>query len=129
MRLMLATFAVGWLLAHVRLAMGDVGTAQSYSPPYLPTKCQGSSREQFPGDGLFVAASDGIWDNGAACGRKYRLRCLSGLKRPCKEDTITVEVVDVCRLDPCPATMVLSNKAFDAISKIPYAKINVEYAQ
>lgn len=37
MRLMLATFAVGWLLAHVRLAMGDVGTAQSYSPPYLRT--------------------------------------------------------------------------------------------
>ncbi|KAJ8644519.1 hypothetical protein MRB53_006267 [Persea americana] len=118
MRLLLATLAVGWLLAHVRLVMGDVAT-----------KCQGSNRVQFPGDGLFVAASDGIWDNGAACGRKYRLRCLSGLKRPCKEDTITVEVVDVCRLDPCPATMVLSNKAFDAISKIPYAKINVEYAQ
>lgn len=93
------------------------------------TKCQGYSREQFPGDGLFVAASDGIWDNGAACGRKYRLRCLSGLRRPCKEDTITVEVVDVCRNNPCPATMVLSNKAFDAISRIPSAKINVEYAQ
>lgn len=32
---MLATLAVGWLLAHVHLVMGDVGTATSYNPPYL----------------------------------------------------------------------------------------------
>nr|XP_010914875.1 EG45-like domain containing protein [Elaeis guineensis] len=107
----------------------DVGTATSYDPPYLPTKCSGYNQDQMPGNGLFVAAGGGIWDNGAACGRKYRLRCLSGLRRPCKGGSIVVEVVDLCRNSPCPSTLVLSNKAFDAVSKIPNTKINVEYTQ
>lgn len=93
------------------------------------TKCKGYDQNQFPEGGLFVSASDGLWDNGAACGRRYRLRCISGLRRPCKEGSIVVQVVDFCQHRPCPATMVLSNKAFDAISRIPSAKINIEYAQ
>ncbi|GMP94578.1 hypothetical protein CsSME_00043999 [Camellia sinensis var. sinensis] len=32
-------------------------------------------------------------------------------------------------LFPCPSTLLLSNKAFNAISRFPNAKINVEYAQ
>ncbi|KAJ9702557.1 hypothetical protein PVL29_004339 [Vitis rotundifolia] len=109
--------------------LGDIGTATSYDPPYLPTKCKGYDQDQFPEGGLFVSASDGLWDNGAACGRRYRLRCISGLRRPCKEGSIVVQVVDFCQHRPCPATMVLSKKAFDAISRIPSAKINIEYAQ
>ncbi|OMO61699.1 hypothetical protein CCACVL1_23313 [Corchorus capsularis] len=92
------------------------------------TKCDGFNEDQFPPGGLFAAVSDGLWDNGASCGRKYRLRCISGPKRPCKVKSIVVEVVDLCSKDPCPATLQLSNKAFDAISKID-AKVNVEYAQ
>ncbi|URE42096.1 EG45-like domain containing protein [Musa troglodytarum] len=130
----------------------DVGTATSYDPPYLrktffffffffffflhglvytraATKCPGYTEDQLPENGLFVAAGNGVWDNGAACGRKYQLRCLSGLRRPCKDGSIVVEVVDFCRLSPCPSTFVLSNRAFDAVSKIPNTKINVEYAQ
>ncbi|THU52461.1 hypothetical protein C4D60_Mb10t04220 [Musa balbisiana] len=102
----------------------DVGTATSYDPPYLPTKCPGYTEDQLPGNGLFVAAGNGVWDNGAACGRKYQLRCLSGLRRPCKDGSIVVQVVDFCRLSPCPSTLVLSNRAFDAVSKIPNTKIN-----
>ncbi|CAL9123373.1 unnamed protein product [Musa hybrid cultivar] len=107
----------------------DVGTATSYDPPYLPTKCPGYTEDQLPENGLFVAAGNGMWDNGAACGRKYQLRCLSGLRRPCKDGSIVVQVVDFCRVSPCPSTLVLSNRAFDAVSKIPNTKINVEYAQ
>ncbi|KAJ0977788.1 hypothetical protein J5N97_013262 [Dioscorea zingiberensis] len=108
---------------------GDVGTAASYDPPYLPTKCPGYDRDDLPEGGLFVAASSGVWDNGAACGRRYKLRCLSGLKRPCKDASIVVEVVDLCKTNPCPATLVLPNKAFHAVSKISRTKINIEYAE
>ncbi|KAH7681622.1 Barwin-like endoglucanases protein, partial [Dioscorea alata] len=119
-----------WLCAtSFILVNGDVGTAASYDPPYLPTKCPGYSREELPEGGLFVAASSGVWDNGAACGRRYRIRCLSGLKRPCKESSIVVEVVDLCRTNPCPATLLLSNNAFNFVSKFPRTKINIEYAQ
>ncbi|CAL9195444.1 unnamed protein product [Musa hybrid cultivar] len=129
----------GWVLETMLIGLacavdligvsGDVGTATSYSPPYLPTKCPGYTQDQLPGNGHFVAAGSGIWDNGAACGRRYLLRCLSGLRRPCKDGSIVVEVVDFCRHIPCPSTLVLSTRAFDAVSKIPNTKINVEYAQ
>ncbi|EXB96785.1 hypothetical protein L484_001893 [Morus notabilis] len=85
--------------------------------------------EQFPEDGYFVAVSEGLWDNGAACGRKYQMRCISGPRRPCKGGTIVVQVVDFCKTYPCPTTLVLSNKAFNAISRSPNARINVEFAQ
>ncbi|XP_059635905.1 EG45-like domain containing protein [Cornus florida] len=131
MRFILAvlTLNIGCLYLCIPLVSGDVGTAATYNPPYLPTRCNGYDQEQFPEGGLFAGASDGVWDNGAACGRRYRIRCISGLKRPCKEGTIVVQVVDACRTNPCPATLVLSNKAFDAISKISNSKINVEYVQ
>ncbi|KAA3486242.1 EG45-like domain containing protein [Gossypium australe] len=127
---MSATFLVMYcvLLFDVVGVLGDVGTAASYDPPYLPTRCGGYSEDQFPPGELFAAVSDGLWDNGASCGRKYRVRCISGPKRPCKVRSIVVQVVDLCSHDPCPATMQLSNKAFNAISKID-AKVNVEYAQ
>ncbi|KAL7168382.1 hypothetical protein ACSBR2_038758 [Camellia fascicularis] len=127
---LLVVAVAGWLCSSVVLLVaGDIGTASSYDPPYLPTRCNGYDRGQFPQGGYFVAASDGVWDNGAACGRRYRMRCISGRKRPCKDNSIVVQVVDACRSNPCQATFILSNQAFDAISKLPDAKINVEYAQ
>ncbi|XP_072966123.1 EG45-like domain containing protein [Typha angustifolia] len=117
-----------WFIDIPRV-FADVGTATSYNPPYLPTRCPGYDQDQLPGNGLFLAAGNGIWDNGAACGRRYQLRCLSGLRRPCKNGIIVVEVVDLCRTNPCPSTLVLSDKAFNAVSKIPNTKINIEYQQ
>lgn len=76
-----------------------------------------------------MAVSDALWDNGAACGRRYQLRCISGPNRACRGGSIVAEIVDFCRRDPCPSTLVLSAKAFDAISKFPNVKINIEYAQ
>ncbi|KAH7681606.1 Barwin-like endoglucanases protein, partial [Dioscorea alata] len=123
--LMLTWFFVTSLI----LVNGDVGTATSYGPPYLPTTCPGYSKDDLPEGGLFAAASSGIWDNGAACGRRYKLRCLSGLKRPCKDASIVVEVVDLCKTNPCSATLLLSNEAFDLVSKTSSTKINIEYSQ
>lgn len=76
-----------------------------------------------------MAVSEGLWDNGAACGRRYRLSCLSGNNRPCKGDTIDVRVVDFCPKKPCPSTILLSKDAFSQISHSPHAKINIEYIQ
>ncbi|GAB4837770.1 hypothetical protein Ancab_002635 [Ancistrocladus abbreviatus] len=108
---------------------GDIGTATSYNPPYLPTRCGGYSQQQFPESGFFAAVSDGLWDNGAACGRRYRVRCISGPRGSCKNGEITVTVVDFCKNTPCHAMMLLSKAAFSAISSIPNANINVEYTE
>ncbi|KAK8672662.1 hypothetical protein V6N13_111027 [Hibiscus sabdariffa] len=80
------------------------------------TKCDGNREEQFPHQNLFLAFSEGLWENGAACGRRYRLRCLSETKRPCKHRTIDVKVVDFCLVSPCPSTILLSRDAFAAIA-------------
>ncbi|PSS11150.1 EG45-like domain containing protein [Actinidia chinensis var. chinensis] len=117
------------LLCKLSMVLGDIGTATSYDPPYTPTKCDGNKPDQFPPGNLFVAVSEGLWDNGAACGRRYRLRCLSGHNRPCKEGTVDVKVVDFCSKRPCPSTIALSNDAFSAISRSPRARINIEYIQ
>ncbi|CAA2973399.1 EG45-like domain containing protein [Olea europaea var. sylvestris] len=114
---------------QISVVQGDIGTATSYNPPYMPTKCHGNRQDQFPPGNLFVAVNEGLWDNGASCGRRYRLKCLSGNNRPCKEGTINVRVVDFCLKKPCPSTMVLSKDAFEAVSHSPNAKINIEYIQ
>lgn len=97
---------------------------------FAATRCNGNRGDQFPAGNLFVAVSEGLWDNGAACGRRYRLRCMSGSgRRPCKGGTIDVRVVDYCRKRPCPSTIALSSDAFSEISRSPNAKINIEYIQ
>ncbi|KAL8501850.1 hypothetical protein ACS0TY_021098 [Phlomoides rotata] len=111
------------------LVLADIGTATSYDPPYTPTKCHGNRQDQFPSGNLFVQVSEGLWDKGAACGRRYRLRCLSGSNRPCKDGTVDVRVVDFCSKRPCPSTIVMSNDAFAAVSRSSDTKINIEFIQ
>ncbi|KAL4341741.1 hypothetical protein GQ457_08G008600 [Hibiscus cannabinus] len=108
---MLATFLVCDQLHRIWLGrcLGRFGTAASYDPPYMHGG--GSNEDQFPPERFFAAVSDGLWDNGASCGRKYRVRCISGPMRPCKVKSIVVQVVDLCSQDPCPATLRLSNKS------------------
>ncbi|KAJ0006802.1 hypothetical protein Pint_30088 [Pistacia integerrima] len=123
------TILVALTSSTASVVYGDIGTASSYHPPYIPTRCYGNRQDQFPPSKLFVAVSEGLWDNGAACGRRYRLRCLSGANRPCKQQTIEVKVVDFCTKAPCPSTIQLSTDAFAAISNHNGRKINVEYTQ
>ncbi|XP_042992206.1 EG45-like domain containing protein isoform X2 [Carya illinoinensis] len=91
-------------------ALADVGTAKAYPSPYLPV-------------------SEGLWDNGGACGRQYRVRCISGPSHPCKGGNIVVQVVDHCRGTSCPASMALSIKAFRALSRFTTVQINIEFMQ
>ncbi|XP_071719594.1 EG45-like domain containing protein 2 [Rutidosis leptorrhynchoides] len=129
MAVIVSLFILLTIYNNFNYALGDIGTASSYDPPYTPTKCNGNQQDQFPSGNLFVSVSEGLWDNGAACGRRYRLKCLSGNNKPCKDGTIDVKVVDFCSKRPCPSTMLLSNDAFSAISKSQRTKINVEYVE
>ncbi|XP_057504709.1 EG45-like domain containing protein isoform X2 [Actinidia eriantha] len=116
----LSLFLLFTQLFHVSL--GDVGTAASYNPPYIPTACSGNSAAQFPSSNFFAAAGEGIWDNGAACGRQYLVRCISTTKPgTCNFDqTIQVKIVDRAQTSSSRpsrggTTMVLSTMAFGTI--------------
>ncbi|EXB76280.1 hypothetical protein L484_025638 [Morus notabilis] len=119
-----------------RTSKGDVGSAAQYSPPYLPTNCYGAESSQFPTSNLFAAAGEGIWDNGASCGRQYQVRCISAA-RPgtCVPDmTILIKIVDyagtlVSSPSSAGTTMILSQTAFGAIANSTAASINIEFQQ
>ncbi|KAI5403701.1 hypothetical protein KIW84_051025 [Lathyrus oleraceus] len=103
-----------------------------YLVDFSATSCDGSRREQFPPGNMFVAVNEGLWDNGAACGRRYRVRCVSGMNKPCKGGSIDVKVVDSitsCTKSSCPHTFHMSTEAFAAISRFLNANINIEYIQ
>ncbi|KAL6344994.1 hypothetical protein AAG906_007725 [Vitis piasezkii] len=113
-------------LLHV--CSGDVGTAGQYPPPYLPTACYGNDMSKFPSSSLFASAGDGIWDNGAACGRQYFVKCLSAqTPGTCKADQIIVKVVD--RASRNGEILVLSTIAFGAIANPSAAWVKIEYAE
>ncbi|KAL4650984.1 hypothetical protein ACB092_01G126300 [Castanea dentata] len=118
------------------LSHADVGTAAQYKTPYLPTACYENDASQFPSSNLFASAGEGIWDNGAACGRQYLVRCISAAQpRTCKPgQTIQIKIVDraltsVSRPSRNGATMVLSTTAFGMIANPSASFINIEFQQ
>ncbi|XP_018678190.2 EG45-like domain containing protein [Musa acuminata AAA Group] len=120
----------------LRLCVADVGTAAYYGPPYTPTVCFGGDTSRFPPNNLFAAAGEGVWDNGAACGRAYTVRCLSSpTPKACVNgSTVQVKVVDQgSMLNSMPSTngttLVLSNAAFQMIASSMASIINIEFAQ
>uniref|UniRef100_H9DUR1 Avirulence on Ve1 n=1 Tax=Verticillium dahliae TaxID=27337 RepID=H9DUR1_VERDA len=128
---------LGALISLTSLVTADLGTASYYNPPYLPTACGGSNPSQFPSGNLFVAVSDGLWDNGAACGRRYRIKCLSGARGSCKDGMIDVRVVDRAKTTVTKAahkaTMILSQDSYDAIVNqwkgTRHKAVNIEFRQ
>ncbi|XVE71638.1 hypothetical protein DITRI_Ditri10aG0167400 [Diplodiscus trichospermus] len=129
-------FIIFLLTTLFHLSFGDVGTAAHYSTPYLPTACFGNDASQFPSSNLFAAAGEGIWDNGASCGRQYLVRCISAATpRTCNPgQTIQIKIVDraetsVSRPSSNGATIVLSTTAFGAIANPSAASVNIEFQQ
>lgn len=105
-------------------------------PNRSATKCFGTDPSQFPSNNLFAAAGDGIWDNGASCGRQYLVRCISAATPDtCKLDqTIQVKIVDYApnstsKPSVSGTTMVLSVTALDTIASSSPSSINIEYQQ
>lgn len=102
----------------------------------VATTCYGSDPTQFPSSNLFAAAGDGIWDNGAACGRQYLVRCISAnTPRTCiLGQTIQIIIVDYANQVPSTPsalgkTMVLTDTAFAAIANPTIDSINIEFQQ
>ncbi|XP_061950715.1 EG45-like domain containing protein [Populus nigra] len=134
---MTSTFLLLLLLATLfHLSHGDVGTCAHYRPPYLPTACYGNSPSHFPSSNMFAAAGERIWDNGAACGRQYLVRCISAaVPGTCLPDQIIqVRIVDraqTSRSRPSSngATIVLSSTAFETIADPSATSVNVEFLQ
>ncbi|KAK1434706.1 hypothetical protein QVD17_00455 [Tagetes erecta] len=122
------------LLTIFRPAHGEVGTSAQYSPPFLPTACYGNDPSQFPSSNLFAAVGDGIWDNGAACGRQYLVKCISAAEPgTCVPDqVIQVKIVDFAvtaasRPSYDGTTMVLSDTAFGTIANSSALSVNIEF--
>ncbi|KAG0470348.1 hypothetical protein HPP92_017048 [Vanilla planifolia] len=79
---------------------------------------------------MIAAASNAIWDNRGACGRKYKVRCIGATNQggyPCNGNSVVVTVVDYCPPSGCHATMDLSREAFRAIAKLDAGKIKISY--
>ncbi|KAJ7954394.1 EG45-like domain containing protein [Quillaja saponaria] len=111
------------------IAIADTGTATFYTPPYVPSSCHG-----YKNDGVLIAAaSDTIWDNRGACGRKCRVKCLSatsqGVPHPCKGGSVVVTIVDYCPPHSCHGTIDLSQEAFASIANPDAGKINIAFQQ
>ncbi|KAK4277141.1 hypothetical protein QN277_015183 [Acacia crassicarpa] len=124
------------LLLFIHSSDADVGTAAHYGPPFLPTACFGEEASEFPSSNMFGSAGEGIWDNGAACGRQYEVRCISAAApRTCiAGQTIQIKIVDRAlssrsRPSSDATSMVLSATAFSAIANSSASLINIEFQQ
>ncbi|KAJ4709419.1 EG45-like domain containing protein [Melia azedarach] len=115
-------------ISYFSMAFAISGTATFYTT-YVPSACYG-----FQDQGVMIAAvSDPLWDNGAACGRMYRISCTGrtndGVLQPCRGGSVTVKVVDRCPSPGCQATIDLSQEAFSQIADPAAGKINIDYNQ
>uniref|UniRef100_A0A2N9HPK2 Expansin-like EG45 domain-containing protein n=1 Tax=Fagus sylvatica TaxID=28930 RepID=A0A2N9HPK2_FAGSY len=116
-------------ISMASVANAAQGTATFYTPPYVPSSCNG-----YQNDGVMIAAaSDAIWDNRAACGRKYRVKCTGatnlGVPQPCKGTNVVVKIVDYCPSPACRGTIDLSKEAFSKIADPDAGKIKIEYTK
>ncbi|KAJ7958738.1 EG45-like domain containing protein [Quillaja saponaria] len=134
MSIFLFLFLLAPLFFHS--SQGDVGTSAQYGPPFLPTACYDGDASQFPSSNVFGSAGEGIWDNGAACGRQYQVRCISAATpRTCIPDqTIQIKIVDraltsASKPSRAGTSIVLSTTAFKAIADASASLINIEFQQ
>ncbi|XP_039066386.1 EG45-like domain containing protein [Hibiscus syriacus] len=118
--------AVAMILCLISAVQAIQGNAVFYGPPpYLPSACYGNQR-----NGIMVAGvSDALWQNGRACGKRYRVKCIGGANKaphPCKNGrTVVVKVVDYCKAG-CQGIINLSRDAFSTIADPDAGIVRVE---
>ncbi|CAI0427722.1 unnamed protein product [Linum tenue] len=79
---------------------------------------------------MITGVSDKLWDNGNACGRRYRVRCIGAANlapRSCRTTSgaVIVTVVDLCR--NCDGDINLSRAAFNRIADVDAGIVRVQY--
>ncbi|PWA72893.1 hypothetical protein CTI12_AA264770 [Artemisia annua] len=87
--------------------------------------CYGNTPE-----GVWIAAaSDVLWNNGAICGKTFKVKCTgptNPVPHPCNDGkTVTVKIVDHC--PGCGGTSDLSKEAFATIANPVAGVIKIEY--
>ncbi|KAL0453804.1 UNVERIFIED_CONTAM: EG45-like domain containing protein [Sesamum latifolium] len=98
----------------------------TFSTSTLPSACYGF---QDPGT-LFAAVNPDLYNNGTACGRRYRIRCTGpanqNVPQPCLNGEVVVTIVDLC-IACQPDQFDLSVEAFSRIADPNAARIRIEY--
>nr|XP_010926572.1 putative EG45-like domain containing protein 1 [Elaeis guineensis] len=120
-----SVLVLAMLLGLRTLVAAAPGTATYYTQ-YTPSACYGNQNKGT----MIAAASDAIYSNGAACGRRYSVRCTgstNGVPHPCKGASVVVTIVDHCA--GCQATLDLSHEVFAAIADPIAGKIMIDYTQ
>ncbi|MBA0553804.1 hypothetical protein Golob_012953 [Gossypium lobatum] len=114
------------ILCLTSIVHADQGKAVFFEPPYTPSACYGT---QSYGN-MVAGVSDALWNNGRACGKSYRVKCLGGANEaphPCKNgNTAVVKVVDYCKAG-CQGIINLSKHAFSTIADPDAGIIQVEF--
>ncbi|KAF7153399.1 hypothetical protein RHSIM_Rhsim01G0010500 [Rhododendron simsii] len=126
---MLVLVIVGITKCLSLVAYADQGYGTYYTPPYVPSACYG-----YQDEGVMIgAASDTLWNGGAACGRMYSITCIGGTNQgvvhPCTGQSVTIKIVDHCPSPGCQATIDLSQESFAIIADVAAGKIVIEYNQ
>ncbi|KAA8535460.1 hypothetical protein F0562_030463 [Nyssa sinensis] len=118
---------MGMLICLTSFVFADSGTATFYDPPYTPSKCYGKQNN----GNMVAGASDRLWKNGAACGKKYSVKCTGPANKAphaCRgAKTIVVKIVDYCAR--CNGTINLSRDAFSQIADPDAGIVKIEYNQ
>ncbi|KAI3444098.1 hypothetical protein Pfo_000763 [Paulownia fortunei] len=108
----------------IYMASAVPGTATFYTS-YVPSACYG-----YQDQGTMIAAANpSLYNNGAACGRRYRVRCTGATNQapqPCRNGEIIVRIVDLC--PGCRANQLdLSQHAFSRIANPDAGRIRIDY--
>ncbi|KAB1201863.1 EG45-like domain containing protein [Morella rubra] len=117
---------LGLVVSFISVASAISGTATYYTV-YTPSACYG-----YQGQGVMIAAANNaLYNNGAACGKMYRVTCTGatnqGVPKPCR-GSVTVKIVDRC--PGCAANQLdLSQQAFSTIADPAAGKITIDYVQ
>ncbi|XP_031271231.1 EG45-like domain containing protein [Pistacia vera] len=119
---------LGIALCLISATHADQANAVYYNPPYTPSACY---QNQDRGN-MVTGVSDALWNGGAACGKRYRVRCIGATNtapHPCHDGaSVVVTVVDYCR-PQCNGTLNLSKDAFAVIADTDAGNVKIEFNQ
>ncbi|CAN1165579.1 Putative EG45-like domain containing protein 1 [Linum perenne] len=108
------------------IATSNSGVATFYTS-YTPSACYGNQDK-----GVWIAAAGpALWNNGAVCGKKFKVKCTgprNPVPHPCTGKEVVVTITDHCP-GGCPSTLDLSREAFATIANPVAGIINIDYTE
>lgn len=119
------------LRTMIVLATDHIHTTRFRSPANLAASvCFGFDVEGT----MIAAASEELWNDGAACGQRFEVTCLGGTNQGIPmlclgTGTVTVRIVDRCLAPACWGTIDLSWEAFALIADPNSGDINISFQQ